>query len=138
MPSPTDSTWPTSVTSASASKLRISRFRIAEISEGWMSISGAFHGGTQAVELGAQGRIDHARADPHNESAKQLGVDIGGEFGSGSEFVPQHAAQFAGFVGREFARRSDLRGNLAAMTREQSLEGADDVGKREQSALLRE
>ena len=37
-----DSTWPTSLTSASAPKFWISRLRIAEISAGWMSICSPF------------------------------------------------------------------------------------------------
>src|SRR5258708_11258550 len=79
MPSPTESTWPTSVASASASKFRISRLRIAEISEGWISISVAFHSGTQTVELGAQGRVDHARADLEHQTAQEVRIDMGRE-----------------------------------------------------------
>src|SRR5688572_5657398 len=138
MPSPTDSTWPTSVTSASASKLRISRFRIAEISDGWISISGSFHGRTQGIELGAQGGIDHARADAEHEPAEQPGIDMGGEQGIAAELFLQHALELACLRIGEGAGRGHFGGDLAPVARQQFLEGADHGGQHVEAALLRQ
>src|SRR4029078_10600771 len=77
MPSPTLKTSPTSLTCASAPKFWISRFRMAEISAGWISILVSFHGRTQAIKLGAKRRVDHARDDLDDETAEQCGIDFG-------------------------------------------------------------
>src|SRR5256885_13104130 len=95
MPSPTESTWPTSETSASAPKFWISRFRMAEISAGWIfmllrpslphrsrrsvnSFVGlcAAHGYAQTIQFRTQAGIDHARADLDDQSAEQRGIDV--------------------------------------------------------------
>src|ERR1700743_143845 len=77
MPSPTDRTWPTSLTCASVPKFWISRFRIAEISAGWIFISVSSHGRTNANELRANRRIDHARSNLHDETAEKRRIDFG-------------------------------------------------------------
>src|SRR3954451_19160330 len=98
MPSPTDSTWPTSVTSASAPKFWICCLRIAEISAARISIGkphlrfGLFpekrpepphgpsgsvaHGQPDRVELRAQRGVDHAAAELHDHAADQARVDL--------------------------------------------------------------
>src|ERR1051325_10940090 len=82
MPSPTDSTWPTSATSASLPKLAICCFRIAEISAARISISvplaNAFHRQLQAMQPALQRTVDHARADLHDHAAQQAGIDLEG------------------------------------------------------------
>src|ERR1700744_6180630 len=98
MPSPTDRTWPTSLTCASAPKFWISRFRIAEISAGWISISVTSHGGAKPVELCAQRRIDHARSHLHDETAEKFRIDF--------HFQARIAAQL-GF--QNLFQRGDLR-----------------------------
>src|SRR5215469_15674251 len=94
MPSPTLKTSPTSLTWASAPKFWISRFRIAEISEGWISISVSSHGRAQALEFGAQRRIDHAGADFHHQAAQERRIDSSGKSCLATEFLFQHAFQF--------------------------------------------
>src|SRR6266566_9255718 len=79
MPSPTDSTWPTSATSASLPKLAICCFRIAEISAARISISvplaNALHRQLQAVQPALQRTVDHARADLDDHAADQPLID---------------------------------------------------------------
>src|SRR5476651_2210805 len=83
MPSPTLSTWPTSETCVSAPKFWISRFRIAEISAGWISILHipllllALHGRADAVQFGANGAVDHAGTQLDHQAAQQGRVNFG-------------------------------------------------------------
>ena len=61
MPSPTDSTVPTSETSASASKFAIWSRMTREISAARISmVCLAFHRGCESVEFGADRGVDHA------------------------------------------------------------------------------
>src|ERR1700754_98081 len=77
MPSPTDSTWPTSETSASAPKFLIWAFRISEISAARMSIGlGPLHEVRQCCQLGADRRVDQTRTDLELQAADQGGVDL--------------------------------------------------------------
>src|SRR5205823_11976474 len=80
MPSPTDSTWPTSATSASLPKLAICCFRIAEISAARISISvplrNALHRQLQAVQPALQRTVDHARTDLDDHAPQKAGVDL--------------------------------------------------------------
>src|ERR1700728_3949907 len=94
MPSPTLRTSPTSLTSASAPKLSISRLRIAESSEGWIFISMSSHGAAQTLEFVPQRRIDHARADFHDEAAKQRGIDLCRQTCFAAELRFEHGFQF--------------------------------------------
>src|SRR6185437_16450365 len=83
MPSPTDSTCPTSATSASLPKLAICCFRIAEISAARISIvvplpmssADAAKGQPQPLQLAAQRPVDHARADLDDHAAEQSRID---------------------------------------------------------------
>src|SRR5689334_7037064 len=128
MPSPTDRTWPTSLTCASAPKFWISRFRIALISAGWMSILVTSHGRTQAGQLGAERRIDHARTHLHDETAEKRGIDFGVEARLAAEPGFERRLQLGEFAVVESARRRHLGLHLAAMARKDALEGLDDVG----------
>src|SRR6478736_6928003 len=79
MPSPTDSTWPTSATSASLPKLAICCFRIAEISAARISMSvplaNAFHCQLQAVQPAFQRTVDHPRPDLDNHATEKARID---------------------------------------------------------------
>src|ERR1700722_18440459 len=94
MPSPTLNTSPTSLTWASAPKLSISRLRIAEISEGSIFISMSSHGAAQTFEFEPQRRIDHARADFHDEAAEQRRIDLCRQACFAPEFRFEHGFQF--------------------------------------------
>src|SRR5215211_9038088 len=99
MPSPTDKTWPTSVTSASVPKFWICCLRIAEISAARMSISGPHflnaglmfgeggrrwqgpstdlaHRQSNRVESGAQAGVDHPAAHLNDHAADKVRVDL--------------------------------------------------------------
>src|ERR1700755_3401194 len=114
MPSPTLRTWPTSLTCASAPKFWISRFRIALISAGWMSILVTSHGRTQAGQLGAERRIDHARAHLHDETAEKRGIDFGVEARLAAEPGFERRLQFGEFAVVEGAGGRQGRPQLAA------------------------
>src|SRR4051794_37534212 len=84
MPSPTDSTVPTSETSASVPKLAIWSRITLEISAARMSIfslssslcgPSALHCRGKSVEFRADGAVDHLRADLDDEPAQDGGVD---------------------------------------------------------------
>src|SRR5271154_6977795 len=107
MPSPTLSTWPTSLTWASAPKFWISRFRIAEISAGWIFMSATSHGRTKAVQLRAQRRIDHARTHFDDETAQKRGIDCGFEPRTAAELCFQDGFQRAYFRIAQRARAGD-------------------------------
>src|SRR4051812_50019400 len=82
MPSPTDSTVPTSETSASVPKLAIWSRMTLEISAARMSILSpsrrrlrrhAFHSRSESVEFGADRAVDLARADLDDQTAEYGG-----------------------------------------------------------------
>src|SRR5579863_869360 len=92
MPSPIDSTCPTSATSASVPKLAICCFRIAEISAARISIESLFqkpieddccasaaclHRRLQPLQFAAQRTVHHARAQFDDHAAEQLRIDAG-------------------------------------------------------------
>src|SRR5580692_7183996 len=135
MPSPTLSTWPTSLTCASAPKFWISRLRIAEISAGWISILLSSHGGAKPFELRAQRRIDHARSDLHDEATEKGRIDFGVKLHIEIELGFENAFEFGGLGVAQRSRGCDMRGGLAAHLRDQHFETADDVGEDEQAAL---
>src|SRR5260370_37486412 len=79
MPSPIDSTWPTSATSASLPKLAICCLRIAEISAGRISMNtpsgDILHRELQPLQLAFDRAVDHARADFDDHTADQPRLD---------------------------------------------------------------
>src|SRR5689334_10876854 len=87
MPSPTDSTLPTSLTSASAPKLAIWSLMTLEISAARISIvslsrdgdvsPSTFHSLSERVEPAADRAVDPLRADGNDQAAEQLGLDAG-------------------------------------------------------------
>src|ERR1700739_4338562 len=86
MPSPTDSTWPMSETSASSPKLAICDFRIAEISAARMSmVLRSLQGELEGVELGLERRVVETRADLDLDAAEDGGIDDCADFGLAAE-----------------------------------------------------
>src|ERR1700752_578693 len=78
MPSPTDSTEPTSETSASSPKLAICDLRMAEISAARMSIVlRSLQGELQGIELRTERSVEQSGADPHLDAAEDGGIDAG-------------------------------------------------------------
>src|SRR5215472_9826517 len=138
MPSPTERTWPTSLTSASVPKFWISRFRIAEISAGWIFMSLSSHGGAKPIELRTQRRIDHARSHLHDETAEQGRIDLGVEPRFAAELGFQNGLELDRFGIAQRTRRDHLGADFAARLGGQCLEGADDVGEHEEAALGRQ
>src|SRR6185503_1822644 len=76
MPSPTDSTVPTSETSASASKFAIWSRMTREISAARISIQLAFHRLSESVEFGADGSVDALASQLDHDSAEDAGIDL--------------------------------------------------------------
>src|ERR1700721_1662210 len=122
MPSPTDSTCPTSATSASLPKLAICCFRMAEISAARISISvpliwpsaNTLHAQLQALQLTLQRSVDHARADLDDHAAEQAGIDPDLDRHAAADNAAKLLAQIILLCFRERLRRRDLRGDLAA------------------------
>src|ERR1700722_17963116 len=135
MPSPTLSTWPTSLTCASAPKFWISRLRIAEISAGWMSMSVSSHGGAKPFELRAQRRIDHARAHLHDESAQKRGVNLGLKPSIAAERGLENLPKLCRLRIAQCTRRRHFGIDLAALPRDQGFVDDDDIDKREKSTF---
>src|SRR5580692_9496202 len=131
MPSPTLSTWPTSLTCASAPKFWISRFRIAEISAGWISILLSSHGGAKPFELRAQRRIDHARSDLHDEATEKGGIDFGIKRHVAIELGLQNTLEFGNLAVGERTGRGHVCVGLATHLGDQLFEATDDVGQDE-------
>src|ERR1700759_4708385 len=118
MPSPTLSTWPTSETCASAPKFWISRFRIAEISAGWISILHipfllALHGRADAVQFGTNGAVEHARAQLDHQAAQQCRIYLGFQARFAAESGFEDAFQFRSFAVGEWAGGGDLGQHFA-------------------------
>src|SRR6185437_10506444 len=122
MPSPTDSTCPTSATSASLPKLAICCFRIAEISAARISIvaplpmssADAAKGQPQPLQLAAQRPVDHPRADLDRHAAEQARIDTDIDRHPPPDRAPQLLAKRSGLRLAERLRGGYLGGHLAA------------------------
>src|SRR5271155_3261627 len=132
MPSPTESTWPTSLPSASVPKFWISRFRIAEISAGWMFILLSSHGDAKPIKLRTQRRIDHARSHFHDETAEKRRIDLGIEPRIAAELGFENGFEFGDFGVAQGPRRGDLRAHFATGLCRQGFERADDIQQDEE------
>src|ERR1700761_4226105 len=116
MPSPTDSTCPTSETSASWPKLAIWVFRMAEISAARMSMAlRSLEGELEGIELRLQRSIVKARAHADLEAAENGGVDAGFDFGVAAQAGAQGGLQALGLGGRQGDGGGDLGGDDAAV-----------------------
>src|SRR5215468_4382876 len=119
MPSPTESTWPTSATSASVPKSAICCFRMAEISAARISMtSDPLHRKLQARELALERCIHHARADLDHEPADQGWIDPEIDRDFAADGFPKLLVDGLGLRGRQRLRRRHLRRHLAAPRRE--------------------
>src|SRR5216683_126616 len=139
MPSPIDSTWPTSATSASLPKLAICCLRIAEISAGRISMNtlsgNILHRELQPLQLAFDRSVNHARADFDDHTADQPRIDAHIDRDSASDAAAQLLIEGSelGFV--QSLRRSHLCVDLAAPRRELREIGLDDRRNGEQPAV---
>src|SRR5262245_11749423 len=122
MPSPIDSTWPTSATSASLPKLAICCFRIAEISAARISIkapsTSALHGKLQPLQLASDGPVDHAGAHFDDHTADQPLVDLDIDRDPAANTAAKLLVQRRELGFRQGLRRSHLSVDLTAPCRE--------------------
>src|SRR6201997_1864001 len=115
MPSPTDSTEPTSETSASSPKLAICDFRMAEISAARMSIFlRSLQGELQGIELRAERSVEQTGADPHLDAAQEGGIDAGLDEGVLAERLAQGLGDALGLGGGQRDGGGHLGLDLAA------------------------
>src|SRR5579885_1232058 len=139
MPSPTDSTWPTSAISASVPKFAICCFRIAEISAARISILlNPLHRQLQAMQLALQRRIDHARANLDDEAAQQARVDLDIDGDLAADRLAQLLVDRLALRRRQILRRDHMGGDLAALLGEAVQIALDHLRQREEAAVLRE
>src|SRR5713226_6458015 len=119
MPSPTESTWPTSATSASVPKSAICCFRMAEISAARISMSSdPLHRKLQARELALERCIDHARADLDHKTTDQTRIDPQIDRNLASDGLAELIVDGLRLGGRQGSRRRHFRRDLAAPRRE--------------------
>src|ERR1700683_2409971 len=123
MPSPTDSTCPTSATAASVPNSDICFFRMAEISAARISIStDPFHRQLQPPELALERRIDHARAHLDHQATEQPGLDLEIDRHLAADRLAQALVDRLTLRLGQFLRRDHLRRHLAAPRRQDSEE----------------
>src|SRR3954452_14750879 len=125
MPSPTDSTLPTSLTSASLPKLAIWSLMTLEISAARMSISSLSHDGDvspsalhhlrEGIEPAADRAVDPLGADGDDEPAEQVGVDAGLQFDGAALAGAEPGLQRRQLLVGEGVGAGDLGGDLAAL-----------------------
>ncbi len=148
IPSPTLSTVPISLTCASVPKLAIWSLMTLEISAALMSIFLPFLGSlagpqpfiawASEFKRVAKRAIDHLAAHLDDEAAHDGGIDseIEGHVAAGARLQLPGERGLLRLAQRE--GRRDFGARLAAMGREQSPEGANDVGKLRKAAIMRQ
>ena len=77
MPSPTERTEPTSLTSASVPKLAIWSLMTLEISAARISMHLALHRLREGIQTGADRAINALRSNCYDEAAQKIRVNIG-------------------------------------------------------------
>src|SRR5215470_16588162 len=136
MPSPTESTWPTSATSASVPKSAICCFRMAEISAARISMtSNPLHRKLQARELALERCIDHARADLDHEAAQQARIDPQIDRDLAADHLAQLLVDRLGLGWRQGLRCRHLRRHLAAAGRELLQISGDHAGEHKEPPI---
>src|SRR4051794_29490022 len=131
MPSPTDSTEPTSETSASSPKLAICDFRMAEISAARMSIFlRSLQGELQGIELRAERSVEQSGADPNLDAAEDGGIDAGLDLGVLAERLAQRLGDALRLGRAQRDGGGDLGLHFAAGVGRQLLEAGDHRGQR--------
>src|ERR1700676_2181685 len=119
IPSPTESTWPTSATSASVPKSAICCFRMAEISAARISMtSNPLHRKLQTRKLALERCVDHARAHLDHEPADQARIDPEIERDLAADGLAQLLVDRLRLRRRQGPRRRHLGRHLAAPGRE--------------------
>src|SRR5690242_20882952 len=137
MPSPTESTVPTSATSASVPKDAICCFRIEEISAARISIlRNPLHRDLQAMELGLERSVDHARADLDDDAAEKARIDAHVDRDLGADGGAKLLIEPRTLPLVERLRGNDIRRHLAAALRELGEIRLDHVGDGEEAAVL--
>src|SRR5215472_12967819 len=122
MPSPIDSTWPTSATSASVPKFAIWSLRMAEISAGRISMKtpsgNSLHRQLQAPQLALYRCVDHPRAELDNDAADQPRVDADVNGHPAADAAAQLVVQRLTLGLAQGPGSGDLSSNFAAPRRE--------------------
>src|SRR5207302_1359825 len=139
MPSPTDSTVPTSETCASASKFAIWSPMTREISAARISIVQlAFHRGCETVEFGADRGVDLLAAQLDDDSAENVGVDRSVDrdvaAGAGAELLLERGE----LVVTERPGGHHVGGRLAAVLGSEAAIGVDHIPQLILAAVARE
>src|SRR4029453_7937870 len=128
MPSPTDSTEPTSETSASSPKLAIWDLRMAEISAARISMDlRSLQGELQGIELRLERSVEQTGTDLHLDPAEDGGVDAGRDFGILAERLAERRGDALGLGGGKGDSGGHLCGDRAARGGRQLREGEDDL-----------
>src|SRR5258708_32639880 len=139
MPSPTESTWPTSATSASVPKSAICCFRMADISAARISMTSTpLHCKLQARELALERCIDHARADLDHEAADQAWIDPQIEGDLAADHPSQLLVDGLRLSGAQRLGCGDLRRNLASPRRELLQVGGNHPRQYEEPPVARD
>src|SRR5690606_16617883 len=140
MPSPTESTEPTSETCASVPKLAIWSRMTLEISAARISmrVPLAFHRLGERVETRADRAVDALRTDGDDQAAEQVGIDAGLELDgaafAGAELLLQRRKLLVG----ERVGAGDFGADLAALGSGDGLERANHRGQLGCAAVLRQ
>src|SRR5206468_1481524 len=130
MPSPTDSTVPTSETCASASKFAIWSRMTREISAARISIVQlAFHRGCETVEFGADRGVNLLASQLDDHSAENVGID-----GRIDRYIAAHPGtklclERGKLVVVERTGGDDFGSGFAAVIGREPAESADDVAQ---------
>src|SRR5487761_792433 len=139
MPSPTDSTCPTSATSASVPNSAICFFRIAEISAARISIStDPLHHQREPRQLALERCVDHARAHLDDQSAEQVRIDAKIDRHLATDRFAQALVERLALSRGQFLRRAHLRRHLAAALRENAEKSLNHFRQREQPPVARQ
>src|SRR6187549_2655468 len=137
MPSPTESTLPTSETWASVPKLAIwSRMTLEILRRGFPLL--AFHRLREGIETRADRVVDPLRTDGDDEAAEQLGIDAGLDLDRAAFAHAELLLERGELVGGQRMGGGDLGGDLAALRGGDRLERADHRGKLADAAVLGE
>src|SRR5919199_5964550 len=127
MPSPIDSTVPTSARSVSTSYCSIRSLRIDVISSGRSFNSAPYEVAAEALEAAAHARIHAARADLEHDSSDQVRVDGGGRFDFSARCALDLAEDRAQLVLGELDGGRQLDGGALLLARDEPFELSVDV-----------
>src|SRR5215211_7819773 len=143
MPSATESTVPTSVSSAwPSSRPSMRLFRMLVISSGLICISqssgGLGHVLSQVVEAIADGGVKDGVADAEHEAADDVGVDGLGELDALTGLLADLVADAPRDLVVELDGARDLDGQQLVLALPQDVVGAPDAEERRRAVLLHE